>query len=137
MLFVAAVNKSKQRQHNKSAKKTLLPKSNKTKHKNGNKDHEKVPEKKAFIENKLKNSTLKTFHKKIDVKSLIAKIGKSRQNIFKPEHTKTPKLKVMEVQEHHGHIKARRYDIREQGDPRMFRGWADVQGQGAANDYCR
>ena len=34
-------------------------------------------------------------------------------------------------------IKLRRYDVAEAGDPKLFRGWADVQGQGAANDYCR
>ncbi|XP_059170256.1 uncharacterized protein LOC131951867 [Physella acuta] len=34
-------------------------------------------------------------------------------------------------------IPARRYDIADLGDPNMFQGWADVQGSGAANDYCR
>ena len=34
-------------------------------------------------------------------------------------------------------IKPRRYDIIDQGEDCYFRGWADVQGQGAANDYCR
>ncbi|KAH9494382.1 hypothetical protein Btru_021744 [Bulinus truncatus] len=32
---------------------------------------------------------------------------------------------------------ARRYDITDLGDPGYFQGWADVQGTGAANDYCR
>ncbi|XP_064594737.1 uncharacterized protein LOC135461529 [Liolophura sinensis] len=31
----------------------------------------------------------------------------------------------------------RRYDVIDLGDPMYFQGWADVQGQGAANDYCR
>ncbi|XP_022101321.1 uncharacterized protein LOC110984961 [Acanthaster planci] len=34
-------------------------------------------------------------------------------------------------------IKLRRYDIIDKGIDRLFYGWADVQGQGAANDYCR
>ncbi|XP_071842605.1 uncharacterized protein [Apostichopus japonicus] len=34
-------------------------------------------------------------------------------------------------------LKKRRYDISEQGVSGKFQGWADVQGQGAANDYCR
>ncbi|XP_072048460.1 uncharacterized protein [Amphiura filiformis] len=34
-------------------------------------------------------------------------------------------------------IKPRRYDIADQGMDCYFRGWADVQGQGASNDYCR
>ena len=36
-----------------------------------------------------------------------------------------------------GNIKPRRYDVTDQGEDCYFRGWADVQGQGAANDYCR
>lgn len=32
---------------------------------------------------------------------------------------------------------ARRYDISDMGYKEMFHGWVDVQGQGAANDYCR
>lgn len=35
------------------------------------------------------------------------------------------------------HIPERRYDIANLGDPDFFQGWADVQGTGAANDYCR
>ncbi|BFZ02668.1 hypothetical protein BsWGS_05707 [Bradybaena similaris] len=31
----------------------------------------------------------------------------------------------------------RRYDVANFGDPDLFQGWADVQGTGAANDYCR
>ncbi|OWF47794.1 uncharacterized protein LOC110453926 [Mizuhopecten yessoensis] len=31
----------------------------------------------------------------------------------------------------------RRYDVIDQGNSKLFRGWADVQGTGAANDYCR
>lgn len=31
----------------------------------------------------------------------------------------------------------RLFDIPELGDPEFFHGWADVQGDGAANDYCR
>ncbi|XP_033117452.1 hemicentin-1-like isoform X2 [Anneissia japonica] len=34
-------------------------------------------------------------------------------------------------------IKPRRRDINDTGIPYYFRGWVDVQGQGAANDYCR
>lgn len=34
-------------------------------------------------------------------------------------------------------IKRRRYDIDHMGREHYFRGWADVQGRGAANDYCR
>lgn len=34
-------------------------------------------------------------------------------------------------------VKPRRYDIEDLGSDCLFRGWADVQGQGAANDYCR
>ncbi|XP_071478613.1 roundabout homolog 2-like [Diadema antillarum] len=34
-------------------------------------------------------------------------------------------------------LKLRRYDIIDTGIANLFRGWADVQGQGAANDYCR
>ncbi|XP_022110345.1 uncharacterized protein LOC110989938 [Acanthaster planci] len=34
-------------------------------------------------------------------------------------------------------LKPRRNDIHNLGVPSMFRGWVDVQGQGAANDYCR
>lgn len=34
-------------------------------------------------------------------------------------------------------LKPRRYDVKEPGDPELFHGWVDVQGQGAANDYCR
>ncbi len=34
-------------------------------------------------------------------------------------------------------MKRRRYDIADLGESNMFRGWVDVQGQGAANDYCR
>ena len=34
-------------------------------------------------------------------------------------------------------LKPRRYDIEDLGSDCLFRGWADVQGQGAANDYCR
>jgi len=34
-------------------------------------------------------------------------------------------------------IPSRRYDIVDLGDPAYFRGWADVQGTGSANDYCR
>ena len=34
-------------------------------------------------------------------------------------------------------VKHRRYDVTEIGEPQLFSGWADVQGQGAANDYCR
>ena len=34
-------------------------------------------------------------------------------------------------------ILPRRYDIEDLGSDCLFRGWADVQGQGAANDYCR
>ncbi|XP_012934705.1 uncharacterized protein LOC101858694 [Aplysia californica] len=34
-------------------------------------------------------------------------------------------------------IPVRRYDIADLGDPEYFRGWADVQGKGSANDYCR
>ncbi|GFO31370.1 Robofrizzled [Plakobranchus ocellatus] len=34
-------------------------------------------------------------------------------------------------------IPARRYDIADLGDPELFQGWVDVQGNGAANDYCR
>jgi len=33
--------------------------------------------------------------------------------------------------------KPRRYDLRELGASNLFHGWVDVQGQGAANDYCR
>lgn len=36
-----------------------------------------------------------------------------------------------------GVIPERRYDIADLGDPALFQGWADVQGTGAANDYCR
>ncbi|GFS24371.1 secreted frizzled-related protein precusor, partial [Elysia marginata] len=32
---------------------------------------------------------------------------------------------------------ARLFDIPELGDPKLFQGWADVQGTGDANDYCR
>ncbi|XP_076460812.1 uncharacterized protein LOC143293611 [Babylonia areolata] len=35
------------------------------------------------------------------------------------------------------HIPPRRYDLSDLGDPTYFQGWADVQGTGAANDYCR
>ena len=35
------------------------------------------------------------------------------------------------------HIPPRRYDLSDLGDPAYFQGWADVQGTGAANDYCR
>ncbi|XP_076458144.1 uncharacterized protein LOC143291893 [Babylonia areolata] len=34
-------------------------------------------------------------------------------------------------------IPQRRYDLQDLGDPALFQGWADVQGTGAANDYCR
>ncbi|XP_072049299.1 uncharacterized protein [Amphiura filiformis] len=34
-------------------------------------------------------------------------------------------------------LKPRRYDIEDLGSDCLFRGWADVQAQGAANDYCR
>ncbi|KAK7506419.1 hypothetical protein BaRGS_00002531, partial [Batillaria attramentaria] len=34
-------------------------------------------------------------------------------------------------------IPPRRYDLTDLGDPLYFQGWADVQGTGAANDYCR
>ncbi|XP_069122689.1 uncharacterized protein [Argopecten irradians] len=34
-------------------------------------------------------------------------------------------------------IHPRRYDVIDQGNADLFRGWADVQGTGAANDYCR
>ncbi|XP_038078483.1 uncharacterized protein LOC119745889 isoform X4 [Patiria miniata] len=34
-------------------------------------------------------------------------------------------------------VKPRRYDTHNLGVPSLFRGWVDVQGQGAANDYCR
>ncbi|XP_070568569.1 protein sax-3-like [Ptychodera flava] len=34
-------------------------------------------------------------------------------------------------------IKKRRYDITDPGLEGYFRGWVDVQGQGAANDFCR
>ncbi|XP_022104726.1 uncharacterized protein LOC110986816 [Acanthaster planci] len=34
-------------------------------------------------------------------------------------------------------VKPRRYDVHNLGVPSMFHGWVDVQGQGAANDYCR
>ncbi|XP_072048564.1 uncharacterized protein [Amphiura filiformis] len=34
-------------------------------------------------------------------------------------------------------IKSRRYDVTYHGEECYFRGWADVQGQGASNDYCR
>ena len=34
-------------------------------------------------------------------------------------------------------VKPRRYDIEDLGSDCLFRGWADVQAQGAANDYCR
>ncbi|XP_041363704.1 uncharacterized protein LOC121379247 [Gigantopelta aegis] len=34
-------------------------------------------------------------------------------------------------------IPQRRYDVIDLGDPEFFQGWADVQGTGAANDYCR
>ncbi|XP_022083672.1 basement membrane-specific heparan sulfate proteoglycan core protein-like isoform X3 [Acanthaster planci] len=34
-------------------------------------------------------------------------------------------------------IKPRRYDITDAGLKGYFRGWVDVTGQGAANDYCR
>ncbi|KAK7113519.1 hypothetical protein V1264_012792 [Littorina saxatilis] len=34
-------------------------------------------------------------------------------------------------------IPPRRYDLSDLGDPTYFQGWADVQGTGAANDYCR
>lgn len=34
-------------------------------------------------------------------------------------------------------VKDRRYDIEDLGEDNFFKGWADVQGQGAANDYCR
>ncbi|XP_038078484.1 uncharacterized protein LOC119745890 [Patiria miniata] len=34
-------------------------------------------------------------------------------------------------------VKPRRYDTHDLGVPSLFRGWVDVQRQGAANDYCR
>ena len=34
-------------------------------------------------------------------------------------------------------IYSRRYDMWGLGHTKYLRGWADVQGQGAANDYCR
>ncbi|XP_072049294.1 uncharacterized protein [Amphiura filiformis] len=34
-------------------------------------------------------------------------------------------------------IKPRRTDLTDLGSPCLFRGWVDVQGQGANNDYCR
>ncbi|XP_072049783.1 uncharacterized protein [Amphiura filiformis] len=34
-------------------------------------------------------------------------------------------------------FKARRYDVLDFGVPYLFSGWVDVQGQGAANDFCR
>ena len=34
-------------------------------------------------------------------------------------------------------VQPRRYDITNLGEPMFFRGWVDVQGKGAANDYCR
>ncbi|XP_033634822.1 uncharacterized protein LOC117296064 [Asterias rubens] len=34
-------------------------------------------------------------------------------------------------------VAARRYELNDLGLPSLFRGWVDVQGQGAANDYCR
>ncbi|XP_046351049.1 uncharacterized protein LOC124131660 [Haliotis rufescens] len=34
-------------------------------------------------------------------------------------------------------IPQRRYDVIELGDEELYHGWADVQGTGAANDYCR
>ncbi|XP_071794498.1 uncharacterized protein [Asterias amurensis] len=34
-------------------------------------------------------------------------------------------------------VAARRYELKDLGLPSLFRGWVDVQGQGAANDYCR
>lgn len=34
-------------------------------------------------------------------------------------------------------VRARRYDVKDVGLPHYFKGWVDVQGQGAANDYCR
>ncbi|XP_033100250.1 uncharacterized protein LOC117103750 [Anneissia japonica] len=34
-------------------------------------------------------------------------------------------------------INSRRYDVTDLGLSEYFRGWVDVQGQGAANDYCR
>ena len=34
-------------------------------------------------------------------------------------------------------VKPRRTDITDMGIQTWFRGWVDVQGQGAKNDYCR
>ena len=34
-------------------------------------------------------------------------------------------------------VKPRRYDISDMGISYLYKGWADVQGQGAANDFCR
>ena len=33
--------------------------------------------------------------------------------------------------------KPRRYDVSDMGISYLYKGWADVQGQGAANDFCR
>ncbi|KAK6165156.1 hypothetical protein SNE40_023601 [Patella caerulea] len=41
------------------------------------------------------------------------------------------------VDERSSDIPRRRYDVVELGHEEYFRGWADVQGVGAANDYCR
>ncbi|ESP03967.1 hypothetical protein LOTGIDRAFT_156569 [Lottia gigantea] len=41
------------------------------------------------------------------------------------------------VDEQRSDLPQRRYDVIELGNEEYFRGWADVQGLGAANDYCR
>ncbi|XP_014667695.1 PREDICTED: cell wall protein IFF6-like [Priapulus caudatus] len=51
-----------------------------------------------------------------------------------PTTAKEPGMKECFQQ---GQIKARRYDVSNVGLPHYFKGWVDVQGQGAANDYCR
>uniref|UniRef100_X2AHY9 Uncharacterized protein n=2 Tax=Capitella teleta TaxID=283909 RepID=X2AHY9_CAPTE len=42
-----------------------------------------------------------------------------------------------EYQPNHSALLRRRYDVLEGGNTELYVGWADVQGQGAANDYCR
>nr|XP_002734987.1 PREDICTED: uncharacterized protein LOC100369768 [Saccoglossus kowalevskii] len=60
---------------------------------------------------------------------------------YAEDESNSLKFKVPETGEQEGSCKKeilpRRYDISDTGHRAMFHGWADVQGQGATNDYCR
>ncbi|KAK2147506.1 hypothetical protein LSH36_549g01002 [Paralvinella palmiformis] len=61
--------------------------------------------------------------------------NQSRPSLHKNKHGGAPAPSASGG--HRQPIRARRYDIGQVGQPGLYRGWADVQGQGAANDYCR